>query len=119
MSVRLTASDVAAWVGLVAQVERSLVRPQRSTLELERACDRARKAVLPVPPYSPENPYIALLRTASAFVGMTSQDRAVARDGLDAALVAAQALRPIETGEASPLGPRPPPKRPFRADIDG
>lgn len=118
MIPRRTAADIDAWAQLVAQAERSIARPQISTVALERACAKARKAVLPAPPYIAANPFVRLLAVAMRFAGLPTVERADEAGALEAALASALALQRIETHPGATDLVDPPPRR-FRADLDG
>lgn len=115
MTPRRTADDLNAWVRLVVFVEEALRAPEKSTVALERAVTKARRAVLPAPPYTADNPYVKLLAAAQEFAGQLGYWRAANPLRLREALKAAMALRPV----ASMTPSAEPPTRRFRADIDG
>lgn len=123
MTVRRTAEDVAAWERLVAQVLGSIGNPGRQTIDLERAAHKAAKAVFPAEPYTQANPWNALLAASRRFASLTTMERLDAAGELEAALAAAQAHHAVGSGGAT-IGraatePEPPPRLPYRADIDG
>lgn len=115
MTPRPLTKDIEAWDALIRLAEKSIERPARSTIELERAVRRANEAVMPTGPYTAANPYLALLNEARRFAGLLSIDRARHAGLLAKALDAIKAPA-VEPACASRLDP-PPPR--FRADIDG
>lgn len=118
MSPHVTSDDLKAWAKLVDLVEKSIARPSRATHDLERAVRAANKAVMPCAPWSPANPYLAVLNEARRFAGLMGVDRAACAGVLGVALDAALEHHPIGTPRASVRAvPDPPPR--YRADIDG
>lgn len=112
MTPRRTAEDVAAWKALSAEVLACARNPARATLDLERAVRKARKAVLPAPPFTAENPWYKLLLIAERFGGEIAAHRLDMASTLQEALTLAQ-------GGPNPSGEGEPPRLPFRRDIDG
>lgn len=84
----LRPSDVRAWRRLVSRLERALSDDRPATSEtlanIAAAAAFARKARLPFPPYSWENPFARLVELAKPLEGATPLE----------ALVAFAALRP-------------------------
>lgn len=118
MAPHVTSADRDAWLRLVELVEKSVQRPARATVELEGAVRAANKAVMPCAPWSPANPYLALLHEARRFAGLMGVDRAGAAGVLGVALDAALEHHPIAAPRGASQPVADPPAR-FRADIDG
>lgn len=90
MSPRATAADVAIWEALVLEATKCVVTPERATVKLEQLAARAKSAVLPRPPYTPENPFIELRRECARFAGLMAATRIKERERLAAALKAVE-----------------------------
>ena len=91
MTARATAQDVKTWDELTAEARRLEARPELATLTLERLAHRAKKAVLPRPPYTPANPFIELRRTCERFAALPTATRIKERWRLSDALKALDA----------------------------
>ena len=91
MSPRATAQDVQTWDELVKEARRLEARPELATQTLEKLAHRAKKAVLPRPPYTPENPFIELRRTCERFAALPAATRIKERWRLSDALKALDA----------------------------
>lgn len=118
MNGRRTAEDVTSWTVFASQVERAVRSPDRSMVDLDRACARAYRAVLPCEPYTAQNPWLACLNLAQRFAGSLAVNRVDMAGDLEAALIAAQAHCQLRLGVPAPPE-RPAPQLPFRRDIDG
>lgn len=118
--IRVTARDLECWTHLVAEAERCVANPSRSTVELEKAAHKAHHAVLPCEPYTRANPYLTLKDTAARFSGLPAAQRAAESGGLARALdAAANGLQLGPKAERPATAEPEPPTLPFRRDIDG
>ena len=88
MTPRPTAADLSTWEALVAEACKCAATPERATVTLERLASKAKKAVLPCAPYTPENPFIELRRKCAWFCGLMAATRIKSarelQDALDA-----------------------------------
>ena len=90
MTPRPTAQDLVIWQALIAEAAKCVATPERATVTLEKLANKARRAVLPGPPWTPENPYIELRRECARFAGLMAATRIKDRDRLAAALKAVE-----------------------------
>lgn len=119
--IHCTAADLEIWTHLVAEGERCVANPTRSTVDLERAAHKAQHAVMPCEPYTRANPYLQLKDKAARFAGLPAAQRAGESGELARALDAAHAALALGAApnRAPVEAPEPARTLPFRRDIDG